>query len=244
MPTKSLENIGLGILEETRKQTSLMEQSMSALRTPLAEIPATDMPTAETPLVRTSQTVSIESPTIKVPPVEIPVIEMPTVTVLSVEKTVVEKPSIEMPMVEVFAETGVTKPTIVPVLPTAPVIEAPSTEVPAIEMPKLEVLSIEKPVVENSSIEMPTVEVFGETGVIEPTIVPVLPTTPVIEAEAPIVQIAETPAIEMPEVIFDTPSMEIEDYIIPSEAPEREAQSEGRVSRAGRNDRASHSRAA
>ena len=89
-------------------------------------------------------------------------------------------------------------------------------------------LSVEVPSMESPVVEMPAVKVFGETGVIESQVGTALPTieTPAIEAETPIVQIAETPAIEMPEMIFDTPSMEIEDYIMPSESPEREAQSD------------------
>ena len=51
MPTKSLENIGLGILAETRKQTLLMEHSMSAVSTPPSAIPTVAMPVMEMPAI-------------------------------------------------------------------------------------------------------------------------------------------------------------------------------------------------
>ena len=109
MPTKSLENIGLGILAETRKQTLLME-AMPAIEIPLVQ--AVEMPSMEMPAIAIEmQTVEVFAGT---PMIETSIVQAAQIPAMETPQLAIESPSIDLPELVIDAPSVDIEDYIVP----------------------------------------------------------------------------------------------------------------------------------
>ena len=195
-----------------------------------AEKPASTAPIVPSSEARPhlSTPMSSESPGVSMPMSDLIKVELGVLAEARKQTQLLEnfkQTEMQQPAVKVFGETRAIESQVGTALPTieTPVIKAetPIVQIASPEMPLMEMAVVEEP-----AVEMPAIKVLGEKETIESQFGTALPIieTPVIEA--PVLQIADAPAIEVPELIIETPAMEIEDYIMPLEAPEREAQSD------------------